>query len=406
VPDGPGESGAAVGGAGPFAPLRHPRFRALWLAGLASFVGTWVHNVAARWTAATLSPSPLAVSAVDTLQLLPMVALAVVAGAMADRTDRRRLLVLTHLGLAGVALCMALLAWAGALSLTALLALTAALGALGAVNGPAWQATVPRQVPEAEVPKAVALMSTGFNLARATGPAVGAWMLVRFGPAAAFATNALSYLVIGSLLALLPPQPPHPHVGERPSPLGDPTMRRLFAVVLLFGLFAMPSLSLLPVVARDAVGGDAQTYGRLLSAFGLGAVATGLGVASAARRVGERALISVTCVLAAAGFLTLSNAHTLSAATLGAALCGAGWIGTVSTVNAGVQMRAPAAVRARSLAFYLSFAVAGQAAGSLAGGWLAEELGIRVALRLGAVALVVLSLGVAALYRAEPPASA
>lgn len=130
------DDGARSSGRGPFAPLRHARFRALWLTGLVSFLGTWVHNVAARWTAATLSPSPIAVSAVDTLQLLPMVALSVFAGALADRTDRRRLLVVTHLGLAGVAGIMAALAWAGLLGLGGLLALTGALGALGAVNGP------------------------------------------------------------------------------------------------------------------------------------------------------------------------------------------------------------------------------------------------------------------------------
>ncbi len=398
-------------GRGPFAPLRHARFRALWLAGLVSFLGTWVHNVAARWTAATLSPSPLAVSAVDTLQLLPMVALSVFAGALADRTDRRRLLIWTHVGLAGVAAVMALLAWAGLLGLGGLLALTGALGALGAVNGPAWQATVPRQVPDAEVPKAVALMSTGFNLARAVGPAAGAWMLIAAGPAAAFLTNAVSYLVIGVLLALLPPQPPHPHTGERPSPLGDATMRRLFAVAFLFGLFAMPSLSLLPVVARDALGGDAEDYGRLLSAFGLGAVAAGLAVASVARRVGERALVTATCLLAAAGFGALAAADTLGWATAGAAVCGAGWIGTISTVNAGVQLRAPPSVRARSLAFYLAFAVAGQAVGSFAGGWLAEHVGLATTLRGCAGALVALAVGVGVWYRAalsapESPVSA
>lgn len=385
--------------AGPFRPLAVPRFRAIWLAGLVSFLGTWVHNVAARWTAASLSPSPLAVAAVDTLQLLPMVLLSLAAGALADRTDRRTVLIWTHVGLTAVALVMAVLALADELTLPALLGLTGGLGVLGALTGPAWQATVPRQVPDEDVPSAVALMSTGFNLARAVGPGAGAWMLVRYGPGAAFVANAASYLVIGFLLWLLPPQPPHPAQGERASPMRDPSLVRLYLVVAAFGLFAMPSLSLLAVVARDGVGGGAADYGRLLSAFGIGAVSAGLLVASGARRFGNRPFIALTCVVEAVGFWLLATAGTLPEALVGAGLCGAGWIGTISTVNAAVQMRAAPEVRARALAFYLTFAVGGQATGSFVGGWIATHVGLEEALRVCAVALAGLAAVVLAGWR-------
>ncbi len=384
---------------GPFAPLAHSRFRALWLAGLVSFLGTWVHNVAARWTAATLSPSPLAVSAVDALQLVPMVLLSLFAGTLADALDRRRLLIATHAGLAAVVATMGVLAAMEALSLEVLLGLTFVLGVLGALNGPAWQATVPRQVPDDEVMKAVALMSTGFNLARAVGPAAGAWMLVTVGPAAAFFTNAASYTFIGLLLWRLPPQPPSIHPGPVRSPLSEPGLVRLYVVGLAFGLFAMPSLSLLPVVARDALAGGAESYGRLLSAFGIGAVSSGLLVATAIRRFGNRPFIAATTVVSAAGLAVLSVAHTMPAALVGAALSGMGWIGTVSTVNAGVQMRAPAEVRARALAYYLTFAVGGQATGSVLGGWLATHFGLAFTFRASAAALLVVAGVVLSGYR-------
>ena len=160
---------------GPFAPLNHDRFRALWLAGLVSFLGTWVHNVAARWTATTLSASPMVVATVDTLQLLPMVLLSLAAGSLADRTDRRQLLVVTHAGLATVAGMRAIFAWYDALALTPLYALTACIGLFGALNGPAWQATVPRQVPDEEVPRAVVLMSTGWFRAVVSARTTGCW---------------------------------------------------------------------------------------------------------------------------------------------------------------------------------------------------------------------------------------
>lgn len=376
----------------PFSPLRHDRFRALWLAGLVSFLGTWVHNVAARWTASTLTESPLVVSAVDTLQLLPMVLLSLAAGTLADRTDRRQLLVLTHGGLATVAALMAVSAWTGHMDLPRLLAFTACIGLFGALNGPAWQATVPRQVPDAEVPRAVALMSTGFNLARAVGPGLGAWLLVTVGPGWAFAANAASYLVIGGLIWRLPPQPPYAGgADEAHLPLQDPRLVRFYLVAAFFGLFAMPGLSLLPLVARDLVQGAAATYGLLLSAFGMGAVAAGLLMGGLVARVGARPMIALTTVTSAAGFAILSNTVAPWQAVTGAAVCGAGWIGTLSTVNAGVQMQADRAVRARALAWYLTFAVGGQAAGSFLGGALAGLFGLAAALGIHAVLLAGLS---------------
>jgi len=379
---------------GPFVPLRHARFRALWLAGLVSFLGTWVHNVAARWTATSLAASPVLVSAVDTIQLLPMVIFTLAAGRLADRSDRRRLLIATHIGLSSVALVMAAFAWGGRLGMWQLLGLTACIGAFGAINGPAWQATVPRQVPDEEVPKAVALMSTGFNLARAVGPGLGAWLLVHAGAGWAFLANAVSYALIGALLWGLPPQPPWPDPAPA-QPLQDPRLVRFYLVVAAFGLFAMPSLSLLPVVTRDLLAGDASDYGVLLSAFGAGAVSAGLVVASSAQRFGERRVIAFTTLLAAVGFGLLGAAESFPVAAAGAGVAGAGWIGTLSTINAGVQMASDRATRGRALAWYLTFAVGGQATGSFLGGVLADLLGLAPALWVHGAALLALSIVVA-----------
>lgn len=374
---------------GPFAPLRHPRFRGLWFAGLVSFLGTWVHNVAARWTAATLSDSPLAVSTIDTLQLLPMVLLTIAAGHVADNLDRRLLLVGVHIALATLATIMGAVAYTGHLGLPELFGLTACIGACGALNGPAWQATVPRQVPDEEVPAAVALMASGFNLARAVGPAAGAWILVHVGAAWAFWVNAASYALIGALLWRLPPQPVHPARGDTRSPLHVPALRKLYLAVTAFGLFAMPSLSLLPVLARDELGGEASAYGELLAAFGLGAVSVGLVVAFGARRFGTRVWVALTCLASALGLALLTRP---GLAFVGAAICGVGWIGTLSTLNAAVQMRAPAAVRSRSLAWYLTFAVAGQSTGSFLGGWIATSTSLSTALWASSVGLVAVAL--------------
>ena len=297
---------------------------------------------------------------------------------------------------------VSIFAWNGALGLTPLLLFTACIGLFGAANGPAWQATVPRQVPDEEVPQAVALMATGFNLARAVGPAVGAWLLVVSGPGWAFAMNAVSYLVIGGLIWRLPPQPPWPAGPEEQGPLQDPRLVRFYLVAALFGLFAMPGLTLLPLVARDLVHGGAQTYGLLLSAFGLGAVSAGLLVVAVVRRVGPRVMLVITTFTSAVGFSVLANAHGAGLAVAGAAIGGAGWIGTLSTVNAGVQMQADRSTRARALAWYLTFAVGGQATGSLLGGAMASLFGLGPALAAHAFLLATLSAGVAVGIRRPP----
>jgi MFS family permease len=350
--------------------------------------------VATRWTAATLSASPLAVSAVDTLQFLPVMLLSLSAGTLADSIDRRRLLITTHASLAAITIMMGTLAAIGYLSLPVLLGLTMLIGALGALNGPAWQATVPRQVPDDEVASAVALISTGFNIARTLGPAIGAWVLLSFGAATAFFANAASYVIISLLMWCLPAQPPCVRKGSLASPLTDRSLRRMYGIVLLFGLFAMPSLSLLPIIARDALYGDALTYGTLLSAFGLGAACAGPFVAATARKLGYSVFVALSCLASAGGLALLSIAWVPSIAALGAAMGGVGWIGTISTTNAAVNTRARAEVRGRALAFYLTFAIGGQACGSFIGGWIAQYFGLTLVLRTCMLFLIILAIGV------------
>lgn len=354
-------------------PLTEPRFRLVLGGALVSYFGTWAHNLAARWTAATLSPSPLAVTAVEFLQLIPFVLLSIPAGKLADRLDRRRVLISTSLGLASVAALMAALAAIGVLSLPVLYLTTALMGVLGAFQGPAWQATVPRQVPDAEVPRAVALLSMSFNLARAVGPMLGAWLLGHGGAALAFATNAGSYLLIGGVLSRLPPQPPLPITTDVPgSPWDYAPLRRLYVLVFAFGLGAITTLSLLPIVARDALAGDATLYGRLLSSFGLGAVATGLLLS--VRR--GRPPLGPAAIAAALGCLGLGLATTPLTGMLAAALSGGGWIATQSSANGAVQLVAPAPIRARAMGTYLVAAVSGHTSGSLIWGLCAEHFGL------------------------------
>src|SRR5580698_3661594 len=179
---------------GAWSPLGHRLFRAMWIASVASNIGTWMHTVGASWLMATMAASPLLVALVQTATTLPVFLLALPSGVMADLVDRRKLLIFTQTWMLGVAAVLGLLAIFGAVGPWTLLWLTFALGIGSAMNGPAWAAAIPELVPREELPAAVALNSVGFNIARAVGPALGGIVMASAGAGAVFILNAVSFL--------------------------------------------------------------------------------------------------------------------------------------------------------------------------------------------------------------------
>jgi len=177
-----------------YAPLRRTLFRWLWIASLASNVGTWMQNVGAAWLMTDLAASPLLVALVQAATNLPVFVLAVPAGALADIVDRRRLLLVAQTWMLLVAAVLATITFAGQITPWLLLATTFLLGLGSALNAPAWQATTPELVPRAEVPAAVALGGVSMNVARAVGPALGGLLVAAAGPGATSLFNALSFL--------------------------------------------------------------------------------------------------------------------------------------------------------------------------------------------------------------------
>src|SRR5262245_35842160 len=189
-----GEAGAPPPGASTWSPLRYPVFRSVGIASVASNIGTWMQSVGAAWLMTSLTPSPLLVALMQTAVSLPVLLLGLPAGALADVVDRRKLLLVTESWMLLVALALGVLTLAGLVSAWTLLALTFLLGLGAALDAPAWQAIIPDLVERQELPSAVALNATGFNVARAVGPAVGGLVVAAAGPAAVFLLNAASFL--------------------------------------------------------------------------------------------------------------------------------------------------------------------------------------------------------------------
>src|SRR3954469_7678878 len=294
-----------------FAPLRHTVFAVVWTATVLGNTGTFMRDVASSWLVADLSASPAAVAMVRAAGSLPVFLLAIPAGVLSDILDRRKFLIVVQIGLAAVSGVLMLLAASGALSVTGLVALTFVGGVGAALMSPTWQAIVPELVPKAEFKNAVALNSLGFNIARAIGPAVGGVILASFGAAVTYGADVASYLLVIAALvwwrrAADADDELSEHFGGalRAGLRFARSSRELLVVLLratLFFAFASAVWALLPLVARNLLGGGPGFYGVLLGAVGAGAIAGAPALPRPRQRFDADGLLLGASVITAAG---------------------------------------------------------------------------------------------------------
>lgn len=378
--------------------MRIPVFRALWVAGLLSSLGSWVHMVAAAWLMTSLTSSVAPVALLLTASSIPTFALALPAGALADVVDRRRLIILTQSAQALVTAVLAGLALTGTVTSSVLLSLTVALAAATTLSSPVMLAVMPELVSREQLPAAIALNSTAFTLAQAVGPMLGGVIVAVAGPGAAFTFNAVSFLAVVAVavtwrrarpVATLPAE--HVlgairtglrYIGHAPA-LGVVLSRAAFYAL---SFAAVPAL--LPVVSRVQVGTGAGGYGLMLGSLGLGGLAGSLLLPRLRARFDhERLVMAALCVYAAV-LVALSQANTLAFAVPVLGLAGLAGMTIMSTLNIAAQSAVPAWVRGRGLAVYqLTFAAA-MALGAAGWGVLATAYGISVAMISAACALL------------------
>lgn len=374
----------------PLAPMRHPLFRAVWIASLASNFGGLIQSVGAAWMMASIAPSAEMVALVQTSTTLPIMFFSLAAGAIADNYDRRSVMLVAQLFMLCVSILLTLCAGLSLLTPWLLLSFTFLIGCGAALNGPAWQSSVGEMVPREDLPGAVTLNSMGFNVARSVGPALGGFIVAAAGAAAAFAANAFSYL--GLIFVLLRWKPERPEKSLPPESLFlamgaglryvamSPALKRVIARCALFGFAASTVQGLMPIVARDLVQGGPVTYGLLLGAFGGGAV----GGALLSGRMRNAFTVEQLARLAFAGLIVCVTITALSGWTalsmVGMAFGGVSWVAALSTFNVSIQMSAPRWVVARALALYQTAAFGAMALGSWLWGLLAEHEGVRAAL--------------------------
>jgi MFS family permease/quinol monooxygenase YgiN len=393
------------------APLRWPVFRGLFVASIASNVGTWMHDVGAAWMMTTLSASPAVVALVPAAAALPIVALALPAGALADVLDRRRLLIATQVWMIATSALLGMMTLAGLVNAPILIAATLALGIGTALTGPAWQAILPELVGRREVPAALALNGLAINAARAVGPAIGGLIVAGHGPAAAFLLNAVSFAGVIVVLrrwdrpARRGPLPAETLLGAVVAGVRYARhaagLRAVLARAAAFTLFASALWALLPTLVRHPLGGGALDYGLLLACIGAGAVAA----AFVLPRL--RAVTAPEVQVTAAGLLMAAALGAMAFLREPAALAGVmvaagiAWIVALTALHAAAQAALAPWVRGRGLAVLLLVTFAGLAGGSVLWGLVAAHAGVDAGFALAAAGMVV---AVAATSRLRLPA--
>ncbi|MGQ3069450.1 MAG: MFS transporter [Ferrovibrionaceae bacterium] len=394
----------------PFAPLRQPLFAVLWAATVLGNIGSFMRDVASAWIATGLSSSPVAVALVQVAGTLPVFLLSLPAGVLADILDRRRFAIGVQVMLAMVSATLMILAHTGMLTITSLIALTFAGGVGAALMGPTWQSIVPELVQKRDLRNAVALGSLGINIARAIGPAAGGLLLAAAGAALTYGADVATYvLVVAALLWWRRPAATDDALSEsffgafRAGLRYARASRELHVVLLrtaVFFAFGSAIWALLPLVARNLIGGDAGFYGMLLGLVGIGAILGALVMPRLRGRVGPDGLLLGASLIAAAVMGALSLAPPKWLAMLLMLPLGAGWIAALTTLNGTAQAILPGWVRGRALAIYLTVFNGAMAGGSLGWGLLAQEIGVPATLMAGAAGLALVAL---ALFRIALP---
>jgi predicted MFS family arabinose efflux permease len=382
------------------APLRHSVFRRIWSAGLLSNLGLLIGGVGASWAMTQMTPSADKVALVQTAVLLPVMLIAMAAGAIADMHDRRVVgMVALAISLSG-ATALTVLSWLNLMTPNILLALCFVIGTGMALFGPAWQSSVSEQVPAETLPAAVALNGISFNIARSFGPAIGGIVVATAGSVAAFAANAVFYLPLLVVLFLWdrvsePSRLPRERLNRAMISgvryiSNSPAIRIVLTRTVVTGMIGGAVSALMPLVARDLLHGNAQTYGTMLGAFGVGAVIGALNLTRIRKRMSGEAAVRACAALMACAAVTvaLSNHPVLTAAAL--VVYGAVWMLAVTLFNIGVQLSAPRWVAGRSVAAFQASISGGIAIGSWGWGRLTDSVGVEMTL-LSAAGLMLLS---------------
>jgi MFS family permease len=367
--------------------LRHRNFRLFWLGQTLSLIGTWMQTMAQGWLALEISNSAFIVGLVAAAQSFPVLVLSLPAGHIVDRSDKLKLVKVAQTFLGIEAATLWWVTYSKHVSIAWLLALATANGVISAFEIPARQSLVIELVGRDDLPGAIALNSSGFNLARVVGPSIGAIVIAQLGIAWCFGVNAISYgaVLVGLFMIQLPAWMPPEHSvapldGMREGiryMRGTPSIAALMKLVTVYSVLGVPYLTLMPVVARDQLQLDAGGYGALLACVGIGGVAGALSLAALGDRVSRSRLLSAAAYAFSGLLVAFAMVRQAGAAYPILLAIGFMMIVNNATANSMLQHLVPNELRGRLMAAY-SFVVVGLSSvlGSILAGSIAHAIGV------------------------------
>jgi MFS family permease len=381
--------------------LRHRDLRLFFAGQGISLVGTWMQQVAISWLVYRLTGSALVLGIIAFGSQFPALLMAPFAGALADRWNRYRMVVGAQVLAMVQAVALALLVLSGRVEVWHLVALSVVAGLINGLDVPARQSLLVRLVRGTDdLPNAIALNSSMFNAARMVGPALAGILIGWVGEGPVFVLNALSYVaVLWALSALRLPR----EKGAAAGPVlrniregflyafGFPPIRDLLILLGLISLVGIPYVVLLPVFARDVLGGDAGTLGLLTSAAGMGALAGALVLASRGSVRGLGVVIARSSALFGTALVAFSLSRNLWLSCLFLAVTGFGVMLTTASINTVLQTLVDEGMRGRVMSLYTMAFVGMSPLGSLAGGMLAGWMGAPLTVMLGGTGCLVLA---------------
>ena len=366
--------------------LTHRNFRLLWFGALTSSIGTWMQKVAQAWLIVTLTGSSSAfyLGLDSFVGEVPILLFTLIGGVVADRRDRRHMMLVSQIVQMTVAFILAALVFTETVQVWIVLTLSFLSGCAQAFGGPAYQSLIPTLVGKDHLPNAVALNSIQFNLARVIGPIVAGVALASFGMVACFGLNGISFLfVIAAILALrdihVPPTSTISMLDQMKDGLRYVKHSRNLQVITMLGFIGaflgLPLLTMLPVITRDVFQQDVGFYSRLMTFSGAGAVTGALIVAYIGkhRHIGRLLLVFLALFGAAMAAFSLSRTPALSAGIL--FFAGALLVMCFALTTSLAQLLAPPELRGRVVSIYMVAFRGGSPLGGLASGWLVTQVG-------------------------------
>ena len=379
-----------------FRSLAIRNYRLYFIGQVISFSGTWMQIVAQMWLVLRLTGSGVALGVTTALQFLPVLLAGAWGGVVADRFDKRRVLIWTQTASGVLALALALLVATGSVELWMVYGLAALLGCVTVIDNPTRQSFVMEMVGPREVTNAVGLNSTIFTSARVVGPAIAGVLIASAGLVACFFVNALSYVAVIAALRRMDPLELHrtPAEPRRRGQLmeglryawSEPELRLPLLLMAVIGTLAFNFRVLLPLMAQETFGGTAGTYGTLAAVMGAGTVGGALLIAG--RKRPTRRMLIGSALLYGLSIILAGLAPTLGLELVTLVPLGAAGVAFSSTANAALQLNSADTMRGRVMALYAVTFLGTTPIGSPFIGWIAEAFGVRAAFLVGGGAAV------------------